>query len=301
MKLKRNDIFKQYNWLREKNRPFIISCNYDGIICASFLKHYLNWNLVGYYDYNSIWLSDDAKINKNKIIWVDLNILPESGKSIGGNIVSVDKNLPKGFLTSCNPNILLNLTHNDFKNKFPFSTLVFLLWLHNINITNNDLAKLFILHSDNTWMKIQKYLDNIKRWGENLSDYDWSIFNDIDSLEFEKKVDQYLYPKLIDIGAASKFSKLKSNYLNIRSRESAINPDWDYDIILKLFNVFAKSIGWTPPRLPMITQRIDGVKKKIKLQQVIDMGINNFIQKHKVFSYAITSPITVSYTIFKKL
>ena len=111
MKLKRNNIFKQYNWLKDRNRPFIISCDYDGIICASFLKHYLNWDLVGYYDYNSIWLSKDAKYKKDEIIWVDLNILPESGKSIGGHIVSLDKNLPKGFLSSCNPNILLNLTY----------------------------------------------------------------------------------------------------------------------------------------------------------------------------------------------
>ena len=216
-------------------------------------------------------------------------------------IVSLDKNLPNGFLSSCNPNILLNLTYKDFANKFPFSTLLFLLWLHNIKITNNKLANLYILHSDNTWMKIQKYSKNIKNWENILSDFNWDVFKNIDSLEFEKNIDQYLYPKLIDIGAASKFSKLKSNHLNIRSRESEINPDWDADIILKLFNVFAKCIGWTPPRLPIITQRIDGIKKKIPLSDVLDMGINNFIQKYKVFSYAITSSTTISYTIFKKL
>lgn len=301
MKLNRKDIFKQYNWLKEKNRPFIISCDYDGIICASFLKHYLNWELVGYYDYNSIWLSNKAKKNKHKIIWVDLNILPESGKSIGGHIVSVNQNLPKGFLTSCNPNILLNLTHHDFKRKFPFSTLLLLLWLHNIKIANNDLAQLFVLHSDNTWMKNQKYLNNIKNWKEILSDYNWEFLNNINSLEFEQKIDQYLYPTLINIGAASKFSKLKSNFLKIRSRESDINPDWDYDVILKLFSIFAKSIGWTPPKLPIINQRIDGNKKKIDLDKVLNLGIDVFIEKYQVFSYAITSPKTISYTIFKKL
>ena len=36
----------------------------------------------------------------------------------------------------------------NFKNKFPFSTLIFLLWLHDIKITN-QIAKLFVLHSDN--------------------------------------------------------------------------------------------------------------------------------------------------------
>ena len=301
MKLKRNNILKKYNWLTEKNRLFVTSCNYDGIICASFLKHYLNWNLAGFYDYNSIWLSDEAIKNKNDVIWVDLNILSQLGKSIGGHIVAIDRDLPKGFITSCNPNILLNLTHNDFNKKFPFSTLLFLVWLHNIKITDNYLAKLFILHSDNTWMKIQKYSGNIEDWKNILSDYNWDILNNIDSLEFEKKIDQYLYPTLIDIGAASKFSKLKSNYLSIRSRESSINPDWDADVILKLFHLFGKSIGWTPPQLPVITRRVDGFKKKINLDKVIDMGISNFIFKYNVFSYAITSPKIISYTVFKKI
>jgi len=301
MKLKRNNILKKYNWLTEKNRLFVTSCNYDGIICASFLKHYLNWNLAGFYDYNSIWLSDEAIKNKNDVIWVDLNILSQLGKSIGGHIVAIDRDLPKGFITSCNPNILLNLTHNDFNKKFPFSTLLFLVWLHNIKITDNYLAKLFILHSDNTWMKIQKYSGNIEDWKNILSDYNWDILNNIDSLEFEKKIDQYLYPTLIDIGAASKFSKLKSNYLSIRSRESSINPDWDADVILKLFHLFGKSIGWTPPQLPVITRRVDGFKKKINLDKVIDMGISNFIFKYNVFSYAITSFKIISYTVFKKI
>ena len=300
MKLKRNNIVKKYKWLSEKNRQFIISCDYDGIICASFLKHYLNWELVGYYDYNSIWLSDSAIYNKNDIIWVDLNILPQNGKSIGGHIASINKDLPKGFLSSCNPNILMNITNEDFKNKFPFSTLIFLMWLHNVKITSSDLGKLFILHSDNTWMKIQKYSDNINHWKNILTDYNWKFLKNIDCIEFENKIDQYLYPKLITIGAASNFSKLKSNHLNIRSRESNINPDWDSDVILKLFSIFGQTLGWTLPQLPIITKRVDGIKRKIELSKVIDMGINQFISKYKVFSYAITSSKTISYTIFKK-
>ena len=64
MQIKRKNIFKQYKWLKEKNKFFIISADYDGLICASFLHHHLNWKLSGYYDYNSIWLSDDALKNK---------------------------------------------------------------------------------------------------------------------------------------------------------------------------------------------------------------------------------------------
>ena len=49
MKIDRKNIFKRYAWLSEKKRPFIISNDYDGLICASFLSHYLKWNLVGYF------------------------------------------------------------------------------------------------------------------------------------------------------------------------------------------------------------------------------------------------------------
>jgi len=299
MKLNRDNIFKKYNWLREKKRPFIISCDYDGIICASFLNHYLNWDLVGYYDYTSIWLSNKAIEHKKQIIWVDLNILPNTGKSIGVHIVSRNNKYPTGSTTSCNPNILMNITSNDFKNKFPFSTLIFLLWLHNIKYYNNIFAKLLILHSDNTWMKMQKYPRNINFWTNCLSDFKWELFFDqANSLEFEEKVDQILYPKLIKLGAGNKFSKLTSKYLNIKSRESIINPDWDTDIILKLFNLFAEILDWTPPKLPIINKKINGSQYKIPINRIKKNGLINYIKKNNIFSYAFISPKEFSYTIF---
>ena len=299
MKLHRDNIFKKYEWLREKNRPFIISSNYDGIICASFLSHYLNWKLVGYYDYNNIWLSDHAVKNKKNIIWVDLNILPETGKSLGGHIVFLDDKYPKGLLTSCNPNILAKINAENFKNKFPFSTLIFLLWLHDIKITD-QIAKLFVLHSDNSWMKIQKYKENISFWTDMLSEYSWGkLINDVDSIDYEKNVDQYLYPKLINLGETT-FGKLKSNYLGIKSRELKINPDWDLDIILKLISIFANILNWTPPEIPIINRKIKGKKVKVDLKKIKKYGLNSYIKNNKIFSYAISSPKDFSYTIFNK-
>ena len=62
-----------------------------------------------------------------------------------------------------------------------------------------------------------------------LYDYDWkNLFNSIDTLSFEKKVDQIFYPNLIQLGAVSGFSKLVSKNLKIQSRELKFNPDWDY-------------------------------------------------------------------------
>jgi len=301
MKIKRENIFKKYEWLKEKKRPFIISADYDGLICASFLSHYLNWTLVGYYDYQSIWLSEKAKKDKKNIIWVDLNILPKSGKSIGGHIVSINGEMQSGFKSSCNLNILQGLSAKDFNKKYPFSTLLFLLWLHNIEYKKSYIGKLLILHSDNTWMKIQKYSDNVCNWKKLLSDYNWDkLFLNIDSLDYEKKVDQYLYPKLIKIGASSKFSKLKSMHLNIKSREYTFNPDWDGDVILRLLDIFATHLGWTPPQVPIISKRIDGKRLKKSLQELEKIGLKQYVKKNNIFSYAITSPKTINYTIFNK-
>ena len=300
MQIQRKNILKRYKWLSEKKRPFIISSDFDGLICASFLKHYLNWNLVGYYNFNSIWLSKEAIENKSQIIWVDLNILPMSGKSIGGQIVCLNDKIPNGFKSSCNANILAKITAKNFNKKFPFSTLLFLMWLHNIDYKFNNVGKLLILHSDNTWMKIQKYSKNINLWKSILSDFNWDkLFNSIDSVEYEEKIDQYLYPRLKRIDAISGYSKLISKHLKIKSRESKFNPDWDADIILNLFDLFAKNLNWTPPQLPYIIQRIEGKRFKLPVNHIENIGLEKFLKSNKVFSYAITNPSYFNYTNFK--
>ena len=153
--------------LAEKNKSSI------SLICASLLHHHLDWNLVGYYNHESLWISQEAINQKTDIIWVDLNILPKQGKAIGGHIVSVDGFIPTGFETSCNPNILNQLTSDNFHSKFPFSTLIFLLWLYGINSYKNKLGKLLILNSDATWLKWQHYNDNCQDWLSKLPNFNW--------------------------------------------------------------------------------------------------------------------------------
>ena len=58
-------ILKKYKWLKQKNMPMIISSNYDGFFVHPYLNIILNWNLVGYYNQESLWISDEA-INKKR-------------------------------------------------------------------------------------------------------------------------------------------------------------------------------------------------------------------------------------------
>ena len=302
MILNRKDIIKKYPWINEKNKKFIISADYNGLICASFLSHILNWKLVGYYDLESLWISKKEVVDYHDIIWVDLNILPKNGKAIGGHIVSLEKQTPRGFKTSCNPNLLMNITSANFKNKFPFSTLIFLLWLHNYQIKKTLFARLLVLHSDDTWLKCQKYNDNVSYWTDILSDFNWKwLLQKIDKLVFEERVDQILYPELNNIGALSSFGKLNSKKLNITSKQFQFNPDWDENIILNLFNIFGNELGWTPPKLPKIDQSVIGKRVKIPIKEVLKYGLSKFLLDNNVFSYAIPSQKNFNYTTLKKM
>ena len=299
MEFQRKKILLTYPWLAHKKQPFIISADYDGLICASFLHHHLGWELAGYYNLTSLWLSEKAKKNSDNLIWVDLNILSTQGRAIGGHIVSPNGEFPKGFKSSCNPNIMANLNADRFKDKFPFSTLIFLLWLHDIQIEKELLARMLVLHSDASWLKYQEYGDNVNKWISGLENYDWKwLFQKANSVTFEKRIDEILYPELKKIGAVSGLSKLSSKRLNIKSRQFQFNPDWDEDIILNLFRIFGNKLKWTPPSLPQISHRIDGTREKIALSKVKEIGLSKFLKDNNIFSYAIPSPRIFNYTSF---
>jgi len=299
VEFQRKKILSTYPWLAHKKQPFIISADYDGLICASFLHHHLGWELAGYYNLTSLWFSEEAKINSDNLIWVDLNILSIQGRAIGGHIVSPNGEFPKGFKSSCNPNIMANLNADRFKDKFPFSTLIFLLWLHDIQIEKELLARMLVLHSDASWLKYQEYGDNVNKWFSGLENYDWKwLFQKANSVTFEKRIDEILYPELKKIGAVSGLSKLSSKRLNIKSRQFQFNPDWDEDIILNLFRLFGNKLKWTPPSLPQISHRIDGTREKIALSKVKKIGLSKFLKDNNIFSYAIPSPRIFNYTSF---
>ena len=298
----RKNIFNNFKWLNEQHKYFIISADYDGLICASFLSHHLKWNLVGYYNMEKIWISQEGLEQKNNLIWVDLDIVPKSGKTLGGHIVSIDNQLPLGLKSSCNPNILNNISSDSFNKKYPLSTLSFLMWLFNISIPSSYAAKFLVLHSDSTWLKYQKYTANFSNWIALLADYDWpSLFRNIDTVDFEKTIDQEFYPMMIQMAASSGFSKLKSKHLHIKSREYKFNPDWDEDVILNLFDLFAQYLFWSPPQLPCIARKIKGKKHSVAIKDVKKKGLNNFIKENKIFSYTVTSPAIMKYTIFEKI
>ena len=171
-----------------------------------------------------------------------------------------------------------------------------------MEILEKDGSKFAILNADDTWLKYQKYNKNCLLWMNTLKNYNWgNLFNQVNQKTFEKKVNQKYYPSFEKNNFFNQSGKIKSKYYNINSKQLIFNPDWDEDIILNLFNYFAQTLEWSPPKLPRIIKRIDGMKNKISLDEIEKIGINRFIKKNNVFSYAITSTKTLSYTTFNQM
>jgi len=297
--LVREDVIRNYSWVKDRDRPFIISADYDGLICAVYLHYSLNWQLTGFYDFENIWISDEGANHRDDLIWVDLNILPIQGKAIGGHIISATGENPKGFESSCNPNIMLKLTANDFNRKYPFSTLLFLFWLHAYKPPRDDLCRGLILQSDASWLKYQNYASNSKNWMKILSDYAWEdLLKGVNTAKFEDTIQKKIIMAFKKTGAILSKGKLTGKHKNRASYQLKVNPDWDTDVIYNLFDLIGTVTGWTPPDLPVFSRVIEGTRQKVELATINKTGLNNFLKENKVFSYAITSQDTLNYSSF---
>ena len=102
------------------------------------------------------------------------------------------------------------------------------------------MAKLLILNTDATWLKWQNYNENCQNWTEKFPNFDWKkLFENVNSKSFDQSIDKLLYPVLLSIDSMKNFGKLKSNFLNITNKELIINPDWDEDSMMCLFELMA--------------------------------------------------------------
>jgi len=164
-----SSLIKEYPWLLEKNQKCIISPDADGMLCGLFLSHYLNWEIVGYYD-NGKNLILKKGISSRDCIFVDTEIHRDDIKSVGHHI-SILRNKDdclKGFSQCLNPNNLRKRSlKENFNKKYPMGTIHLILPIiaQKYEIKFSENAFFVILQADGT---INRFLD---KYSENLSDW----------------------------------------------------------------------------------------------------------------------------------
>jgi hypothetical protein len=275
----------------------IISNDLDGLLSAAFLHHHLGWQVSGYYDCATLWLSSPAKENKADLIWVDQDICHPACTAMGHHILTLTDRIPAALQNMLNPNLLAGVGAHAFTNKYPFSTILFLLWLYEIEARRDLVARLLILHADSAWINIQHYSENALRWQQLLSAYDWKwLVNQVDTEQFELRMQDQLFPRLDRLGGAHPTGGNSSRHFQLQGSQLRFDPDWDEDIALGLWDLAGTCLKWSPPAAPLIEHRIEGHRSTTTLTSVAHQNFPDNLIQDGTFSYAITHGDRINFT-----
>jgi len=159
----------------------IISPDIDGYICAAFLHHFHNWQLVGVFTLNALCLDRqllpnppesqeqlEQKLSSQGVVFVDHDINHSDIVSIGHHILNWSSRTEPGrheIATSLNPNLWSGVTAADFRSKYPFGTIHLLLAVaQGISQKPSRRFVALLLHVDSTLRNALNYQENALRW-----------------------------------------------------------------------------------------------------------------------------------------
>ncbi len=279
----------------------IIRPGLDGLLAATFLHHYLGWPIAGYYDDESLWLSPAARENWDRLVWVDLDICRPGCRSIGHQVLTKSSTLPAALKHCCNPNLLAGLGAVRFDSRYPFSTVLFLLWLYNKPLRRSLVSRLLVLAAGSSWIQVQQYPDKCREWWKRLPGYDWDwLFTQVDGEQFERRMRDQLLAPLERLTGRPAEGNARSIRLDLPGLDLRFNPDWDEDLLLKVGAFAGTHLKWSPPRPATTSERIEGRRQAIAVDDIAKHKFPAKLIAEGAFSYAFTGTDTVNFTTFPK-
>jgi len=303
----RERILQKFLWLKERYREMVVGTDFDALLSAAFLHDRNAWKIIGFYDFETTWHS--PRISKDQLrraIWIDLDIYHPKIRSIGHHILKYrqdDKILH--HCQSLNPNLLRGIDHGNFQQKYPIGSIHLLVWLFNYRIVETQLNKLLFWHPDSSWINGQshRYRHNVNDWLQNFVPNDLMIntLTDIDTEEFEEEMRDIFIPKISQTGFKQGVGQVESKHLKLRGHQCNFeDPNSNIDQIRNTFSLISRITGWTAPTIPDSYESIRGTRNKPRYdyKSIIDNfgNLDGFLQKMKVFSYAIPNMGKMNYT-----
>ena len=310
-KIDYEEIIENYPWLLERNHKCVISPDADGMRSGLFMSHYLNWEVVGYYD-NGKNLILKKGVSAKECIFIDTEIYRKEIRSCGHHIVLYsDKHIPEnwGNFSNClNPNNLRNRTsQNQFGLKYPMGTIHFLLcvigYKYNIEFSKDSLF--VILQADGTINRfIDRYSENLMDWLNYLDVFNGKntfgnlLHHKIDLLDFSKE-----YVNYVQGFVKAKKDKIPISGLNGLIRESFNSSSDGFSNECKkhienYLYFISKKTGWALDKDKWLWGNFkvfEFTKKSAK------PGVKNFSAavKNNFLSLAFTSSLDMEYTLEK--
>ena len=299
--LSRKDIFKRHPWLRDRQRPTIIFPGLDGMLSAAFLHHHLGWRVTGYFENQTLWLSPAAREEWNRLVWVDLDACRPGSRSIGHGVLALSEKVPAALKQCCNPNLLAGMGADRIATRYPFSTILFLLWLHDVPVRKSLVARLLVLAAGSVWINLRQDRENCLQWRERFPGYDWNWpFTLVEKELFERRMRDQLLAPLERLTGRPADGPVDNSRLGLPGLNLQFNPDWEEDLFLKVSAFAGTHLKWSPPRPPAISERIEGQRQTMALAEATRRNFpGNLIGKGAI-SYELTGADSLNFTAFPK-
>lgn len=168
-------ILKDHPWIAKKNQKCILSPDSDGLLCGLFMSHYLNWEIVGFYDGKVCILKNGISAFNDDVCFLDIEIYREGVKSMGHHMLSVYNSAKpvdwnERFKDCIQPNLIRNYDKNSFRLKYPLATIHLLIGIleNKIDIKVESNAIFPLIFVDGTYNVMFSYPENVMNWWKFL-------------------------------------------------------------------------------------------------------------------------------------
>lgn len=224
----RQQVFRMFPWLTEKNLPMVTHNDFDGMLTALILHHVNGWKWVGVYDLKSIHLNQEMADLPKDCIFVDLDVSHKDFRSIGHHILGDEEN------GSLNLNKLFGVDATNFSSKYPLSTAIFLMWLYDLRFEDlSPLAQTFLVHSDNVWQNYERYTENVENWLKHLGLY--SVLQFFKRKHYLNAMHKYVHPNTYGRGHQCTFVLKKDGSYGFKGSDTGFQTYMD--MLSRVFNI----------------------------------------------------------------
>ncbi len=275
----------------------IIGNDLDALLSASLLKTLYGWDIVGIYDYTTLWCacerSDFTKeLLDGKYLAVDLDIYHPAIPSVGHHVLELKdrENLP-GQRFSLNPNLIRGVSQQHFRHKYPLATIHFLLWVFNIEV-NDPVSQMLIWLADSAYINAQshRFRENVYDWLSNFMRLDSLVntFNIVDTIEYEKILNEVLIDRLKCFSLCKPAGQIQSRHQGMRGFQCQwSDPKQSCQEIQMLANFIGQITGWQALKIPDCYFKIEGIRRNLPIKAALQgyPNLAEFLKAREVFSY----------------
>lgn len=137
-------------WFEEQTElDLVLSNDIDSLLSCALLKEVKGWNVKYFYDFERCYASKTLKNGIHERCWVDVAVLNgEKGFDNHVSMVTVWDEYNKQMI---NPNLIANITNEEYPEKYAGSTALMIWSIYNLPLPETEEGKMLLLCIDSSF------------------------------------------------------------------------------------------------------------------------------------------------------